>query len=291
MTVLAEHRPPTPEDLDDAVAAAVAATADSGALVDVEQLRRRLAGDVSVFVGDAAVLFDPDADHRPWLDGNIAKINWRFWEAYADHLERRVPRDVVRSLDDITKDILDRSWPTRGRLPARRGRRHRLGCGAQGGEVRGGIAELGLAGRLVAGRAQALLERERARRQRQTRRSCSARARVARRRAPGLRLAPAQPPKPRDEVRPRAVAVRARVEHDAAPERVRRRERAHDDAVAGPREQRPLEPQLPEVGASDASRLLESSTNGSFPRGLVERRRAGRDITSRPAARDPRAPP
>jgi hypothetical protein len=47
--------------LDDAVAGALAATAQYGTLVDIEQLRRRLAGDVSVFVGDAAVLFDPDA--------------------------------------------------------------------------------------------------------------------------------------------------------------------------------------------------------------------------------------
>jgi len=122
LTLLAEHRQPTPEHLSDAVGAAVAATMHYGTPIDPDVLRRRLAGDISVFVGDAAVLFDPDADHRPWLDAKRSSIDWRFWNAYADHTSRRVPRDVVRSLDRITDDVLDRfedptrpgPWDTRG---------------------------------------------------------------------------------------------------------------------------------------------------------------------------------
>lgn len=122
LTLLAEHRQPTPEDVESAVTGAIAATAHLGAPVDAEKLRRRINGDVSVFVGDGAVLDDPDADHRPWLDARRADIDWRFWKAYAEHTGRHVPREVVQSLDRITDDVLSRfedpsrpgPWDTRG---------------------------------------------------------------------------------------------------------------------------------------------------------------------------------
>ena len=48
---------------------------------------------------------------------------------------------------------------------------------------------------------------------------------------------------------PGTVAARGRIEHDAAAERVRRRDRADHDAVAGARQERMLQPRLPQVAA------------------------------------------
>ena len=89
--------------------------------------------------------------------------------------------------------------------------------------------------RLVAGGAQALLERERGVRQRRGRRG----GRAARRRGGGSGSGSGSPRRRRSR-RASASARRpwrraARVEHDAAAERVGRRDRAHDDAVAGAR--------------------------------------------------------
>ncbi len=66
----------------------------------------------------------------------------------------------------------------------------------------------------------------------------------------GLRLAPLQPREPGEEVAARAVARRVGIEHDPAPERVRRRQRPDHQPVAAGGHQRLLEPEL-EVAAAE----------------------------------------
>jgi hypothetical protein len=122
LTLLADHQHPTESDIDDAVAASVAALGQLSETVDAAALRRRLEADVSVFVGQGAVLEDDDANHRPWLDARRGAIDWRFWDAYREWSLRRLPRDVVRGMDRMTDDILghledpqrDGRWDRRG---------------------------------------------------------------------------------------------------------------------------------------------------------------------------------
>jgi hypothetical protein len=121
-TILAEERQPTPADLDRAVAGAVAAAAVTGESVDPGALRRLVSADISVFVGEGAVLEDPDADHEPWLDDAKVERDWPFWKGYEEFTERKVSERVVRSIDRLTDDVLGRmedphrpgSWDTRG---------------------------------------------------------------------------------------------------------------------------------------------------------------------------------
>ena len=108
--------------------------------------------------------------------------------------------------------------------------------------------EVGGVGRLVAGRAQALLERERGVRQRRAVRRGGGAG------AGGGSGSGSGSPRRRRSRRASASARRpwrraARVEHDAAAEGVGRGDRAHDDAVAGAGEQRLLQPRLPQPAA------------------------------------------
>lgn len=122
LTILGEVRQPTPADLDGAIAGAIAAMTVNGPTIDPVALRRRLSADISVFVGESAVLEDPDADHRPWLDARRTEIEWSFWKAYRDHTARNVPPTVIRSLDRLTDEVLglmedpsrEGPWDTRG---------------------------------------------------------------------------------------------------------------------------------------------------------------------------------
>jgi Z1 domain len=106
LTLLADRQHPNESDIDDAVAASVAALGQLSETVDGAALRRRLEADVSVFVGQGAVLEDDDSNHRPWLDARRGAIDWRFWDAYREWSLRRLPRDVVRGMDRMTDDIL-----------------------------------------------------------------------------------------------------------------------------------------------------------------------------------------
>ena len=124
MTLLAEYTNPTGDDLDRAVAGAVAALGVRDQTVDPERLRRRLEGDISVYVGPAAMLEDHDANHLPWLNARRAEIDWKFWPAYRDWQARKLPPEVVRSLDRLTDEVLDSledprrlgPWDRRGML-------------------------------------------------------------------------------------------------------------------------------------------------------------------------------
>src|SRR5437660_1712818 len=122
LTLLDGQAYPSESDIDGAVGAAIAALAQLNDTVDASQLRRRLEADVSVFVGQGSVLEDHDANHRPWLDARRADIEWRFWDAYREWSLRRIPPDVIRGLDRMTDDVLDRledprregQWDRRG---------------------------------------------------------------------------------------------------------------------------------------------------------------------------------
>jgi hypothetical protein len=122
LTLLDGQAYPSEADIDGAVAAAIAALAQLNETVDASQLRRRLEADISVFVGQGSVLEDHDANHRPWLDARRADVEWRFWDAYREWSLRRIPPDVIRGLDRMTDDVLDRledprregQWDRRG---------------------------------------------------------------------------------------------------------------------------------------------------------------------------------
>jgi hypothetical protein len=123
LTILSGQRQPTPDDLDLAIAGAAAAAGVTGTPIDTEVLRRLLSQDIAVFVDDPDVLWDPDADHRPWLDVRRAEqTDWPFWDAYRDFSARNLSDRVVRSLDRVTGDVLGRledphrlgPWDTRG---------------------------------------------------------------------------------------------------------------------------------------------------------------------------------
>ena len=108
LTLLDGHPYPSESDIDGAVVAAVAALEKMDQPVDASSLRRRLEADISVFVGQGTVLEDHDANHRPWLDARRGDIDWRFWDAYREWSLRRMPPDVIRGLDRMTDDVLDR---------------------------------------------------------------------------------------------------------------------------------------------------------------------------------------
>ena len=63
------------------------------------------------------------------------------------------------------------------------------------------------------------------------------------------RLPAREPLEPGEQFAARSVAAGPRVEHHAASERVRRRDLAHHEPVAGVGDDRPLEPHLPEAPA------------------------------------------
>ena len=99
----------------------------------------------------------------------------------------------------------------------------------------------------------------------------------------GLRLAALEPGESRQQIARGAVAPRRGVEHDAAAERVRRRQGADHEPVAGQRHERPLEPQLgvaaAELGeprrrprACRGARRPARRRPGALGRGPLERR-------------------
>ncbi|HEX4307224.1 MAG TPA: Z1 domain-containing protein [Solirubrobacterales bacterium] len=107
MVLLAPHEHPTQDDLDQAVASAVAALAPRGETIDPKELRRRLEAEVSIYVGPSVMLRDHDDNHRPWLNARRSEIDWRFWPAYREWSSRRLPPEVIRNLDRLTDEVLD----------------------------------------------------------------------------------------------------------------------------------------------------------------------------------------
>ena len=77
--------------------------------LDRERLRKLLERRVSVFV-DTPHILESISDHRAWLKARKPAIEWRFWERYKRYLSdvKAWPVETVRSLDEITEEILER---------------------------------------------------------------------------------------------------------------------------------------------------------------------------------------
>jgi hypothetical protein len=124
MTIMANSPHPGQEAVAEAVKGALATihTIDPDASVDGEALRRRLEEQITIFVPKETALED-EGDHLPWLPGQRASIDWRFWDRYRRLLTSQVlPAQAIVRLNDITDDILGRlespdregSWDRRG---------------------------------------------------------------------------------------------------------------------------------------------------------------------------------
>jgi hypothetical protein len=88
--------------------------------VDREALVAQIESRFSIWIGRAVTLAGDD-DHLPWLVAE-RKEGWRYWPRYRQMLDERWAEDPVKSLDQITDDILGRledprrthSWDRRG---------------------------------------------------------------------------------------------------------------------------------------------------------------------------------
>ena len=91
--------------------------------MDIDRLEAELRHMFSVSAESATAL-DDLTDHKPWLAGRRSQVQWRFWNRYANYLERDfgMPPDSVRQLDDDTNMVLarfedphrDPPWDRRG---------------------------------------------------------------------------------------------------------------------------------------------------------------------------------
>lgn len=124
LTILARVEAPGPQDVERAIAGAVAATETISpeAVLDPVALRREIEELVTVFVPGETVLED-DTGHVPWLPEERASVEWDFWERYRRLLiAQRLPTQAIRRLGEITDDILGRlesprrqgAWDRRG---------------------------------------------------------------------------------------------------------------------------------------------------------------------------------
>jgi hypothetical protein len=94
-----------------------------GAVVDREQLRKRLESVMNVFQPEAVELVDPE-DHVPWLDTRRSTIEWTFNERYMRFLRevQHRPPNVLGTLDRVVSRILSNlEDPRRPGLWDRRG--------------------------------------------------------------------------------------------------------------------------------------------------------------------------
>lgn len=90
---------------------------------DAEALVREFEHIFSIFVETGRALDDPTG-HIPWLSDKKASIAWRFWARYEWFLEQEeeLPTPVVRNLDAVTDQVLERledaardgTWDRRG---------------------------------------------------------------------------------------------------------------------------------------------------------------------------------
>jgi Z1 domain len=90
--------------------------------VNLGQLRKALEARNNIRVGGYSLI--DDKDFQSWIQGAREKRPFEFWERYKNYLDlkKRFPEDVVRQLDNLTDDILDRlrdpstagNWDRRG---------------------------------------------------------------------------------------------------------------------------------------------------------------------------------
>jgi hypothetical protein len=90
--------------------------------VDRDRLIGALQERFTVRAADHNILGD-NTDHQAWLgQERRAGMDWKFWRRYEEHLAASVPPDSITSVDNITRDILERledplrqgSWDRRG---------------------------------------------------------------------------------------------------------------------------------------------------------------------------------
>lgn len=124
LSLLALKSQPNPEDVEQAIDAAVAALGSMEVKLDRNQLKRDIESQVNVYVGPPSVLEDSDEAHDPWLDARREQIKWNFWESYRSWISRSLSPDVVRGLHRMTDQTLDLledpskpgSWDRRGMI-------------------------------------------------------------------------------------------------------------------------------------------------------------------------------
>jgi hypothetical protein len=117
--------PVTPERIHSAAEAAIAfvATMEPEISVDLPSLEADLRHLFSVSAEGATALED-ETEHKPWLAGKRAEIEWRFWDRYVTYLEHDfgMPPPIVRKLHESTDMVLERLedplrdglWDSRG---------------------------------------------------------------------------------------------------------------------------------------------------------------------------------
>lgn len=89
--------------------------------LDKARLVAELEERFTVVTGEHQTLGNND-DHKAWLPLRRNTITWRYWDRYLLHLEERVSRSAVDSVDKVTNDILERiedpqrpgDWDRRG---------------------------------------------------------------------------------------------------------------------------------------------------------------------------------
>lgn len=110
----------TDQVLNEVVATAMAMPKFKG--MDPVRLKKMLETNINVHVPGYSVI--DDREFRSWIKSAREKRDFSFWDRYRNYLEkkRRIPRDVLNQLDNLTNDILDRlrdpktagQWDRRG---------------------------------------------------------------------------------------------------------------------------------------------------------------------------------
>lgn len=90
--------------------------------IEAERLKKMLEANINVHVPGYSVI--DDKEFRSWIHTARESRDFAFWKRYRNYLEKkkRIPRDVLRQLDNLTDDILDRlrdpqtqgQWDRRG---------------------------------------------------------------------------------------------------------------------------------------------------------------------------------
>ena len=111
----------TQDEIDKALDAMIPIVEANGKTVDRGLATRLVKGNINVLAQSASIL-DNDKDHERWL--SEADVEFQFWNRYRAWLQERqgFPLAVVRELDEVTTDILDRlgnpeathGWDRRG---------------------------------------------------------------------------------------------------------------------------------------------------------------------------------
>jgi len=108
--LVATQSPPTPESIREAIATLqILPTFSAVSDEDAEMLARELEERVGISMGLGAIV--EDQEFKPWLHDARARglIDPYYWKRYEQLLRaKRLPRDVIIAMDEVTDRILDR---------------------------------------------------------------------------------------------------------------------------------------------------------------------------------------